>query len=195
MLSINSTNLRSQKDLYDLSYSINTIRQTGSVQDYIVDFDILRMSIPKGHISEAMFVVFFVRGLKPEIFRHVFMDDPKTMDAAKERARRVEQCISDLDDSNDADYSYHSQNYATDSGGNNMIHSQPANHFKGRRSSRGEKNARNQSRKYGRKNYHSEDIPEGTIISKTELIRGICRQNNLCYNCKKPGHKSSQCSE
>jgi len=67
------------------------LRQTGSLEAYIQDFDVLWN---KADISERQAMVFFIRGLEIEIKNPVKMFDPKALRQAYNLARLQDNTLS-----------------------------------------------------------------------------------------------------
>ncbi len=59
----------------------------------------------------------------------------------------------------------------------------------GRGSIRGGRSRRNQFGTSGQSDYHS----NGTSRDRDD-IRRLCREFNLCFECRRAGHQSNQCS-
>jgi hypothetical protein len=148
-----------------------TLRQVGSVFDYVSKLEALSMQMTG--VSEVQKLDKFIRGLKPKTRIEVELRDPKSTDEAYRLADRFDRIVYGHYDSFLPTVSY-DQGQREDTRGEPM-HLDSVSFATQRR------------------------VPVNTVRpqfgTRSEKDRQTRRDNNLCYRCGKPGHIARDCLE
>lgn len=194
--------------LYDVVGRICTLTHKGSVVDYTDEFEEICYLLPPDSIDETVLVGYFIRGLRPNYRRDIRISEPKTVSDAARLATLIEDCEEprftskffdddEDEDDYDTDFSSSPQSYPTDTNGDIIVSSHASNQYNDKGSTRGVRNSSNQPHKYTNRkdNYSGDTDNSASDKRKEEIIRRICRDNDLCFKCFQAGHKSYTCQQ
>lgn len=150
--------------------------------------------LPTDTISEEWLTNYLVQGLKPETRKDVRLHSPKTLLQATELAEKIEHCLSSpisLNYGGDAESD--SPDYPVDADGNTIMAIRASTRY--RRSSHSPSYHRgNNTFRRGRSSYSSSSpaITSSTNHDRDD-IRHLCVEYNLCFKCRRAGHRSNRC--
>lgn len=182
------------------------LRQTGSIDDYIKEFDKKRIALSSKYYTPEGLREAFIKGLKPYLRQCLKMNKHEVVTYSD--AARMAADIEHEEELKISSFSKAASTLRIDTAKEEAVFTINTSQLQPRRGSR--QNGRNRRPPRERSNFNSNNHTNGRSFNKSaqyrvakpdrlsfyrKNIRELCDRFHLCHYCRQPGHVLAECPE